>query len=217
MAQRRRRQATQPTSIGDLLAKTAIGLAAARIEVSHALWEDVAGQAFARRTKPERFAKGTLTVRVATSAWAQELALHAPLIVERLRARGVDIDRLRFQVGAVEPPDRSRPDPIPAAVLAPARLAEPPTDFVEGVLREITDPELAEAIVATARVVVRRVTEQALIETLRSARGRPKIKAHDEPPPPKQEVARAAATAVPRTPEDARVKSEATTVRRAPR
>ncbi len=205
MAKRRSRSSSEPTSIGALLANTAIGLAAARIEVSHALWEEVAGQAFARRTKPERFDKGTLWVRVATSAWAQELALHAPLIVERLRARRVDVDRLRFRVAPVDPLERSRPDPIPAAVLAPARVAEPPAEMVEGVLREITDPELAAAIVATARVVVRRVTEHAMIDTLRSARGRPKIKAHDEPAPIDPDYA--ASIAAPRTPKSRRTSS----------
>ena len=167
-------------SIGALVAKTQVGRAAAQIVVTHTLWEEVAGQAFARRTRPERFEKGTLFVRVATSSWAQELALHAPLILERMRARGVVIDKLRYTIGPVAPLDRSRPDPIPHDAFAQARAVELPEPMVESAMREITDPELRDAILATARVVVRRVTEQQLVEALRGGGGKPKIRARDD-------------------------------------
>lgn len=85
-----------------------------RVAVPRKTWEEVAGVAFARRTLPERLDRGTLWVVVASPAWAQELALHAPLVLERLRARGVAVQQLRYRVGVVDAPERG-------GVIAPSR------------------------------------------------------------------------------------------------
>ncbi len=116
MASRRRfarRGRGDPAPIGTLLEHSEAGRALAKVAVPRKTWEEVAGVAFARRTIPERLERGTLWVVVSSPAWAQELALHAPLLLERLRARGVDARQLRFRVGVVAPIDRG-------GVVAPA-------------------------------------------------------------------------------------------------
>lgn len=109
-----RRRAVDPAPIGDLLKDSEAGRAVAGVAVPRKTWEEVAGVTFARRTAPERLDRGTLWVAVASPAWAQELALHAPLILERLRARGVQVQQMRYHVGMVDPPARG-------GVVAPAR------------------------------------------------------------------------------------------------
>lgn len=111
---RRRRRADDPAPIAALLKDSEAGRAIAAVAVPRKTWEEVAGVTFARRTAPERLERGTLWVAVASPAWAQELALHAPLILERLRARGVQVQQMRYHVGAVEPPARG-------GVVVPAR------------------------------------------------------------------------------------------------
>jgi hypothetical protein len=116
MASRRRfprRGRGDPQPIGTLLAQSEAARALSQVAVPRKTWEEVAGVAFSRRTAPERLDRGVLWVVVSSPAWSQELALHAPLILERLRARGVDARQLRFRVGVVPPPDRG-------GVVAPA-------------------------------------------------------------------------------------------------
>ncbi len=114
MAQSRRRRQEAPTALAELLKQTAPGKAAANVVLSRATWLEIAGVAFAKRTRPDRVERGTLHVVVVSPGWAQELTLHAPVLLERLRAKGVEVERMRFRVGDVEPPDRG-------GIHAPAR------------------------------------------------------------------------------------------------
>jgi hypothetical protein len=109
-------------------------------------WEAAVGSRIAARARPVRLERGVLTVRTATSTWAQELALLSDPILAQLRARGVAVDTLRFRVGHVEAPERppqrdevrTAPPEVPLAPDLSARLAA------------IADPELRDAIAHAA-------------------------------------------------------------------
>ena len=85
-----------------------------------AAWPDAVGAAIARNAWPARLARdGTLNVHTDSSAWAFELAHHAPTILERLRASLGDHapSALRFAVGPL--PEDVRDDERKEARQAP--------------------------------------------------------------------------------------------------
>ncbi len=101
----------------------------ARAPVSARDWEAAVGTRIAARAMPAKLDRGVLHVRVASATWAQELSLLGEPILAQLRARGVRVDVLRFRVGHVEVPERSktREDHVrtsPPAVPLPPKLAE---------------------------------------------------------------------------------------------
>jgi predicted nucleic acid-binding Zn ribbon protein len=65
-------------------------------------WTEIVGKDVARRTRPECLRSGALVVRVANSAWAQELSFRKEVILKRLqRFIGSDevVDDVHFYVG----------------------------------------------------------------------------------------------------------------------
>lgn len=116
----RRRDAT-PEPIATVLLRASPENAAHRgAPLPPRAWHDAVGDRIARRTRPIRLERKILTVRAATSVWAQELSFLAPAIVKRLVALGWDIEGLRFCVGAVEPPLRP-PNPLPSRSIPPPK------------------------------------------------------------------------------------------------
>jgi hypothetical protein len=158
-----------PTALGELLKDTAPGKAAANVVLSRATWLEVAGVAFAKRTRPDRVERGTLHVVVVSPGWAQELTLHAPVLLERLRAKGVEVERLRFRVGDVEPPERGGVHAPAKEEIARARSADAPPE-AKAPLARVGGPELRAAIERTAVTIARRDLEADAIE--RAARQR---------------------------------------------
>lgn len=69
-------------------------------------WEEAVGEVLAQKSMPDRYDKGTVWVATQGSAWAQELRLMKPTILERLEAmggeRGMFID-IRFGVRPPRP------------------------------------------------------------------------------------------------------------------
>ena len=47
-------------------------------------WGDIVGAEIAKRSRPEGITRGTLTIRVCGSAWAQELSFHKDVIISRI-------------------------------------------------------------------------------------------------------------------------------------
>lgn len=111
-------------------------------------WELAVGTKIARRARPTKLDRGVLHVRAASAGWTQELSLLADAIVEKLRARGLDVRSLRFHVGAVEPLARpawrteTRVSPGPAALPAEVKRS----------LAAVPSPELRDAIARAAAV-----------------------------------------------------------------
>ena len=85
-------------------------------------WEEAVGPLLAAKSVPDRYDKGTVWVATQGSAWAQELRLMKPLILERLEAmageRGMFLD-VRF---GVRPPKGTLP---PTGARARRRGGEP--------------------------------------------------------------------------------------------
>lgn len=109
--------------VGKML-KDALGrdevLRAARAHTALRDWPKIVGSMLAQRSAPDRYDHGTVWIAVQGSAWAQELRMIKPLILERLSAavgeQGLFTD-LRFGVRpAREGPFEPLPEPEPPLV-----------------------------------------------------------------------------------------------------
>lgn len=164
MASRRTRRGATGAfeSLGAVLGRTDEARRARPDPIPLALWHSVVGERIAARTRPFALERRVLVVRVATAVWAQELGFLAPTIVERLRARGVNVDSLRLRVGPVDPPSRDEPPP-PMKKPVPRRAALPAE--VASALGEIGDAELAEVIAraASANLAWQDVQERTVV------------------------------------------------------
>jgi hypothetical protein len=163
-----------PTRIGDLVQKTAPGKAASQIIVSRSVWQEVAGVGFARRTHPTRFDRGTLWVEVASAGWAQELALVEKTILERLRARGVVVERLRYNVTDVARPERGGIFAPAKKIVQAAREMELPEETARAVAK-VRDPDLRDVIAKTARAAARRKAEVDVRDAANTDRAVPRL------------------------------------------
>lgn len=113
--------------------------------VSWWTWREAVGARVAERSAPERIDQQTLWVVVEGSAWAAELSLLSTMIVQRLRAKKLEIQSLRFKVGSVRLPERQ------PATLAPTLT--PLSPELEARLNLLDhDPELKAAIAEAARL-----------------------------------------------------------------
>lgn len=139
-------------------------------------WEAAVGSRIAARARPVKLERGILYVRTASATWAQELSLLANPILEQLRARGLEVEALRFRVGPVDAPERPptrdevRTSP-PSAPLPPPLAAE---------IARVPDDELREAI---ARAAGKNLGWQRVREGTKSTRNEPRNEPPAEPPP----------------------------------
>lgn len=103
-AVRRKTRKAQPVKVGGLIRDVLERMAGPdRVREAEAVlaWEQVVGPTVAARTEAERVVGGTLIVRVASSAYANELAMCKRDILAKLAAHvgGAPITDLRFHVG----------------------------------------------------------------------------------------------------------------------
>lgn len=49
-------------------------------------WGEIVGKDISKKTEPRKLVNGVLFVRVANSAWANELSLMSPLLVEKINS-----------------------------------------------------------------------------------------------------------------------------------
>lgn len=110
------------------------------------VWLAAVGPRIAARTRPLRVERGALVVRVESPVWGHELGFLADAIVARLRERRVDVARLVFAVGPIEPPRALRPGRVR---VVPALATLP--DDLEATLAAVPDESLRGAIRAAAR------------------------------------------------------------------
>lgn len=115
--------------------------------VSQTDWEEAVGSRVARRTQPLRLDRGVLFVRVANSAWANELSLLADDILAQLAKRGFSVAALRFSVGAISRDQATRQPGPPKKVPPP----DPPLpDQLKKQMDDIADDSLKDAIAVAA-------------------------------------------------------------------
>jgi predicted nucleic acid-binding Zn ribbon protein len=114
------------------------------------VWAEVVGPANARHSWAQRLARGVLHVQAGSPAWAQELEMLKPQILERLNRRLQTppgdplVTDIRFQTGAAAPPVAGEgPRRTPPATRADAvSLARHELIKIEQTVAEITDPDL---------------------------------------------------------------------------
>jgi hypothetical protein len=146
--------------------------------VARSTWDRVVGPRIAARSEPDRLERGILLVRVASSAWANELSLLSEPIVEQLRAQGIDVTAVRFVVGDVAlSPRRTRG---PAAVVPP-RDAPIPAALV-AVLERVPSAALRDALAEAA------AKSMALAEAAAQRFGKRRAPSAGNEPPPRARV-----------------------------
>lgn len=143
----RRRRPIDPEPLESLIERAGESRFALRQPpIPERVWREVVGLRIADRARPVSLDRGVLTLRAASSTWANELSLLAPTIIERLNERHIAVDSIRFRVGAVDPPPRPPERRVSRAVPPPAPL---PRDLADQ-LRRVADDELREAIALAA-------------------------------------------------------------------
>lgn len=125
-----------PKSVAELFSESA-ALNARMANIGLGDWRRAIGARLSERTQPERIVDGTLTVRVPSSTWAQELSLLSHTVIERLRELGHSVERLRFNV-APTVPKRDSPVTHVGKSALPEQLQE--------CIARVQDPELRTAL-----------------------------------------------------------------------
>jgi predicted nucleic acid-binding Zn ribbon protein len=148
MARRRRTHLHAPEAIDDVLGRAGEDrFTPFRPPIPTRAWRDAVGARIADRSVPVTLERGVLTVRAATSVWANELQLLQDTIKLRLREQRIAVDELRFRVGPVDPAPRPPERRTSRAVPSPAPL----TPDLAAALRKVDDKELRESIALAAR------------------------------------------------------------------
>lgn len=122
-----------------------------RVPIPVREWRAAVGPRIADRARPWTLERGVLTVRVATSVWANELQMLAPELVARLKARGIAVESMRFRVGQLDqeerPPERRTVRKVPPVKpLAPelrAEVAKVEDDGLRSVIERAAQANLA--------------------------------------------------------------------------
>ena len=127
--------------------------------MTHDEWRAIVGEKIASRTRVGRLNRATLTIKVASSAWSNELSFLRSQIISKLIQRGHDVEKLRFVVDQDLLPRR------PAPRMGPGKPggAVPATDLPEELVRrlqQIEDPNLRAAVAEAARVSLARLSRE---------------------------------------------------------
>lgn len=112
-----------------------------------AAWSEIVGPLLSSKTAPGRLKNGVLTVLVANHAWAQELQLKKPFLLERANASlGTGtVSDIRFSVAPL--PEEETPDGASAPPDGKPLPFVPDPDGISG----ISDPEMRQILRSIAR------------------------------------------------------------------
>jgi hypothetical protein len=95
-------------------------LVAAKAQILFRDWESIVGETLARKSWPDRYAKGTVWVAVEGSAWATELRMRKGEILERLAQKAGDpnlFKDIRFGVRPLPPRAEAEPFQDPPEIV----------------------------------------------------------------------------------------------------
>lgn len=148
-------------AILDSVLADALGLPAAALQVRLTRsWAGVVGPLLGGKTSPGRIRNGVLTIHVPNHAWAQELHLSQPVLLEKIRAFAGDdaVREIRFAAAGVYGPPAPRParggeGPSDAETAA---HGAPPAPFEPSGLEDVRDPETREILRSIGRKSARR-------------------------------------------------------------
>jgi hypothetical protein len=158
-----------PSVLGDVLAESRkFALERSRTPLDRHSYALAVGRRIADRTELGELRRGELTVYVASPAWAQELSLLAPQMLERLRERGVAVQRLRFRLQNKE---REKNPTRTAKVRQVSRKPLPPE--LDARLAKVDDEELRRAIADAAGLAFGRAERVAQSRARRAAAAAP--------------------------------------------
>jgi len=110
-------------------------------------WTKIVGARIAARTRVGGLRRGTLTIKVASSAWSNELSFLKPNLIAKLGRAGHDINDIRFVVDNITEAISARPGR--PGTRAAAAISLPPELISR--LEKVEDPNLRAAIAAAAR------------------------------------------------------------------
>jgi hypothetical protein len=149
---RRRKNLDAPEPLEELLDRAGEDrFAKKRVPIPVREWRAAVGPRIADRARPWTLERGVLTVKVATSVWANELQMLAPELVARLKVRGFAVDSMRFRVGQLDqnerPPERRTvrkvPPPKPLAPELKAEVAKVEDEGLRDVIERAAKANLA--------------------------------------------------------------------------
>lgn len=118
--------------------------------IPRAEWTSIVGPRIAARTRVGKLRQGVLTVKVASSAWSQELSFLKLQLVAKLRRAGHEVSDLRFFVDHIAD-DAKTSKPQRRISQNRQQNGQPlPPDLVKR-LERVDDPNLRAAIAEAAR------------------------------------------------------------------
>ncbi len=154
------------SAILDSILVDTLGLPAAAIQVRLLRsWGKIVGPHLAGKTFPGKVRNGVLTVYVPNHAWAQELQLSKPVLLERIRSVAGEgkVQDIRFTVGSTDRPAAAphpgagfprREEDIPPPERDESHDAPPPPE--PSGLDGVRDPETREILRSICRKSSRR-------------------------------------------------------------
>ena len=176
------RRRVAPSTLGEVLAESRkFALERSKAPMDRDSYRLAVGRRIAERTELGELKRGELTVYVASPAWAQELSLLAPQMIERLSERGLAVKRLRFRLQdnpAAKKPAAAKQPPAPHKPLPPELDAR---------LQRVDDDELRRAIAGAAGLALGRTAgarSEPATSTQPSARGPRSAAARSAPQAP---------------------------------
>lgn len=182
MRRRWRKKLDAPESVDAILARAGEDrFAPDRPPIPMPLWRTIVGHRVADRAHPVKLENDTLVIRVATSAWAQELSLLSETVLARLAEHGIEARRLTFRTGPIVPP--ARPPERRGSTKVPPPLPIPRD--LDATLATVPDAELRGAIsaaIAQSLATAAHVRPALLSESQPSARG-PRAAGRESAPP----------------------------------
>ena len=149
--ERPQRRGAAPSSLADVLVGAQAFLAEkSGTAIPREEWKAIVGDRIAGRTRVGKNWKGTLTIKVASSAWSNELSLLKSDILHKLQRAGRDIHDLKFRVDKIASAPRPRKThAFKSAPQIPQPIELPPALLAR--LQTVEDPNLRAAIAEAAR------------------------------------------------------------------
>lgn len=144
------KRGAKPALLGDVLVSTQEYVSRrSGGAMTHDEWRAIVGPRIAGRTRVGKNYRGLLTIKVASSAWCNELSFLKDELIGKLTRAGHDVRDLRFRVDPGEQRPRSRrPSRRPAPEKATVSRLSPE---LEAKLAQVEDPNLRAAIAEAAR------------------------------------------------------------------